>query len=182
MAAPEMKQQQETAAPAEAAEPEHRMLPPMSHGWALENGNKQGEEEKKEGEGEHRMLPPLSHGWSPEAPGAPVVGPPEIKQQQQEAAAEPQYRKLPPMSHGWALENAAGGPEAPELKQQEAAAAAAAAEPEADKQQAHPENPSVHFGGFAGYRAPEQEAAAVEGDKQQAHPENPSVHFGGFAG
>jgi hypothetical protein len=58
------------------ADNSHRMLPPLSHGWAYEGGSRTGgkgevdakDEVQEKGvspaDNSHRMLPPLSHGWA----------------------------------------------------------------------------------------------------------------------
>jgi hypothetical protein len=80
----------------------------------------EGDKAAKEPEPEHRMLPPLSHGWAYEGAGSRGGGRKDAvdSQQEQEGGVEPvmprkeeaamadehEHRKLPPLSHGWAYE------------------------------------------------------------------------------
>ena len=84
-----------------------RRQPPLSHGWALENG-KQPEKQPQGQEGEHRQLPPLSHGWALEngkqQDGASLPAEVAADAEVNEPNDPYHHRLLPPMSHGWALE------------------------------------------------------------------------------
>ena len=102
------------AALAEGPAPEHRMLPPLSHGWAYEGGNAgRGGRKEEVGslEGGRRV--------------------PDIAREQAVAGEgkEPEHRMLPPLSHGWAYEggNSGRGGRKEEVDTQEGEKAAAAA-------------------------------------------------------
>ena len=125
------QEEEDKAAAVEGKEPEHRMLPPVSRGWAYggrdgsrkdEVDSQQQEENKAaavEGkEPEHRMLPPMSRGWAYEGGSSGRSGRkeitaetlegvsrvPDIAREQVVAAEgkEPEHRMLPPVSRGWA--------------------------------------------------------------------------------
>ena len=66
------------------------------------------EKNKQVEDGKHRMLPPLSHGWAYEGAGSGSNGRKEVveaeKEEKNKAVEDGKHRMLPPLSHGYVMD------------------------------------------------------------------------------